>query len=262
MALLEASGIGKNFGDIKVLKDISLTLEQGEALAIIGSSGSGKTTLLRCLNFLERPDTGIIKVNGETMWDAADPATQRESEIRKKRLHFGLVFQNFNLFPQYTALQNVMLAGELLAKESPDYKANKKAIHAQLEQQAQELLAQMGLSARAGHYPHQLSGGQQQRVAIARALATDPEIIYFDEPTSALDPELTGEVLSVMRQLAEEGMTMLVVTHEMGFARNVSSKTVFMENGVVVEQAPSHDFFANPREERTRAFLRKIAHTE
>ena len=146
MALLEASGIGKNFGDTKVLKDISLTLEQGEALAIIGSSGSGKTTLLRCLNFLERPDTGIIKVNGETMWDAADPATQRESEIRKKRLHFGLVFQNFNLFPQYTALQNVMLAGELLAKERPDYRANKKAVHAQLEQQARELLAQMGLS--------------------------------------------------------------------------------------------------------------------
>ena len=149
MALLEASGIGKNFGDTHVLKDISLTLEQGEALAIIGSSGSGKTTLLRCLNFLERPDTGVIKVNGETMWDAADPATQRESEVRKKRLHFGLVFQNFNLFPQYTALQNVMLAGELLAKERPDYKARKKAIHAELEQQAKELLAQMGLSERA-----------------------------------------------------------------------------------------------------------------
>ena len=162
MALLEASGIGKNFEDTKVLKDISLTLEKGEALAIIGSSGSGKTTLLRCLNFLERPDTGVIKVNGETMWDAADPATQRESEIRKKRLHFGLVFQNFNLFPQYTALQNVMLAGELLAKERPDYKANKKAIHAELKAQARELLAQMGLSERANHYPHQLSGGQQQ----------------------------------------------------------------------------------------------------
>ena len=261
MALLEASGIGKNFGETHVLKDISLDLEQGEALAIIGSSGSGKTTLLRCLNFLERPDTGVIKVNGETMWDAADPATQKESEIRKKRLHFGLVFQNFNLFPQYTALQNVMLAGELLAKERPEYQANKKAIHAELEQQARELLAQMGLSERAGHYPHQLSGGQQQRVAIARALASDPEIIYFDEPTSALDPELTGEVLAVMRQLAEEGMTMLVVTHEMGFARNVSSKTVFMENGVVVEQAPSHEFFAHPREERTREFLRKIEHT-
>ena len=226
MALLEASGIGKNFGDTKVLKDISLTLEQGEALAIIGSSGSGKTTLLRCLNFLERPDTGIIKVNGETMWDAADPATQRESEIRKKRLHFGLVFQNFNLFPQYTALQNVMLAGELLAKERPDYKANKKAIHAELEQQAQELLAQMGLSARAGHYPHQLSGGQQQRVAIARALALHPDILCFDEPTSALDPELTGEVLRVLRDLADRKTTMIIVTHEMHFARDVADRII------------------------------------
>ena len=258
MALLEASGIGKNFGDTKVLKDISLTLEQGEALAIIGSSGSGKTTLLRCLNFLERPDTGCIRVNGETMWDAADPATQRESEIRKKRLHFGLVFQNFNLFPQYTALQNVMLAGELLAKERPDYRANKKAMHAQLEQQARELLAQMGLSERADHYPHQLSGGQQQRVAIARAIATDPKIIYFDEPTSALDPELTVEVLAVMRDLAADGMTMLVVTHEMGFARNVSNQVVFMEHGVVVEQGPAKEIFTAPREERTRAFLRLV----
>ena len=247
---------------LHVLNGVDLSVEKGDVVAILGPSGSGKTTLLRCLNFLERPDTGCIRVNGETMWDAADPATQRESEIRKKRLHFGLVFQNFNLFPQYTALQNVMLAGELLAKERPDYRANKKAVHAQLEQQARELLAQMGLSERADHYPHQLSGGQQQRVAIARALAADPEIIYFDEPTSALDPELTGEVLSVMRQLAEEGMTMLVVTHEMGFARNVSSKTVFMENGVVVEQAPSQQFFASPKEERTRAFLRRIAHTE
>ena len=255
MALLEASGIGKNFGDTKVLKDISLTLEQGEALAIIGSSGSGKTTLLRCLNFLERPDTGIIKVNGETMWDAADPATQRESEIRKKRLHFGLVFQNFNLFPQYTALQNVMLAGELLAKERPDYKANKKAIHAELEQQAQELLAQMGLSARAGHYPHQLSGGQQQRVAIARALALHPDILCFDEPTSALDPELTGEVLRVIRSLAEQHMTMIIVTHEMAFARDVADRVIFMDGGVIVEQGPAHDVFENPQAERTKQFL-------
>ena len=212
MALLEASGIGKNFGETHVLKDISLDLEQGEALAIIGSSGSGKTTLLRCLNFLERPDTGVIKVNGETMWDAADPATQKESEIRKKRLHFGLVFQNFNLFPQYTALQNVMLAGELLAKERPEYQANKKVIHAELEQQARELLAQMGLWERAGHYPHQLSGGQQQRVAIARALALHPDILCFDEPTSALDPELTGEVLKVLRDLADRKTTMIIVT--------------------------------------------------
>ena len=257
MALLEASGIGKNFGDTKVLKDISLTLEQGEALAIIGSSGSGKTTLLRCLNFLERPDTGIIKVNGETMWDAADPATQRESEIRKKRLHFGLVFQNFNLFPQYTALQNVMLAGELLAKERPDYKANKKAIHAELEQQAQELLVQMGLSARAGHYPHQLSGGQQQRVAIARALAMKPEIMLFDEPTSALDPELVGEVLNVMLDLAKEGMTMVVVTHEIGFAREVADQIVFMDGGVVVEQG-GPEIIDHPKESRFKDFLQHV----
>ena len=251
MALLEASGIGKNFGETKVLKDISLNLEQGEALAIIGSSGSGKTTLLRCLNFLERPDTGIIKVNGETMWDAADPATQRESEVRKKRLHFGLVFQNFNLFPQYTALQNVMLAGELLAKESPDYKANKKAIHAQLEQQAQELLAQMGLSARAGHYPHQLSGGQQQRVAIARALALNPDILCFDEPTSALDPMLTQEVLSVMRSLAAEKRTMIVVTHEMAFAREVADRVAFMQDGLIAVSGTPDEVF---RDERVRAF--------
>ena len=242
MALLEASGIGKNFGETKVLKDISLNLEQGEALAIIGSSGSGKTTLLRCLNFLERPDTGIIKVNGETMWDAADPATQR-------------VFQNFNLFPQYTALQNVMLAGELLAKESPDYKANKKAIHAQLEQQAQELLAQMGLSARAGHYPHQLSGGQQQRVAIARALALHPDILCFDEPTSALDPELTGEVLKVLRDLADRKTTMIIVTHEMHFARDVADRIMFMDGGVVVEEGPARQLIEHPQEERTKQFL-------
>ena len=239
MALLEASGIGKNFEDTKVLKDISLTLEKGEALAIIGSSGSGKTTLLRCLNFLERPDTGVIKVNGETMWDAADPATQRESEIRKKRLHFGLVFQNFNLFPQYTALQNVMLAGELLAKERPDYKVNKKAIHAELEAQARELLAQMGLSERANHYPHQLSGGQQQRVAIARAL----------------DPELTGEVLRVLRDLADRKTTMIIVTHEMHFARDVADSILFMDGGVVVEEGLAKELIDHPKEERTKQFL-------
>ena len=251
MALLEASGIGKNFEETHVLKDISLTLEKGEALAIIGSSGSGKTTLLRCLNFLERPDTGVIKVNGETMWDAADPATQKESEIRKKRLHFGLVFQNFNLFPQYTALQNVMLAGELLAKERPDYKANKKAIHAELEQQARELLGQMGLSERANHYPHQLSGGQQQRVAIARALA----LLCFDEPTSALDPELTGEVLRVLRDLADRKTTMIIVTHEMHFARDVADRILFMDGGVVVEEGPAKELIDHPKEERTKQFL-------
>ena len=256
MALLEASGIGKNFGETHVLKDISLDLEQGEALAIIGSSGSGKTTLLRCLNFLERPDTGIIKVNGETMWDAADPATQKESEIRKKRLHFGLVFQNFNLFPQYTTLQNVMLAGELLAKERLDYRANKKAVHAQLEQQARELLAQMGLSERADHYPHQLSGGQQQRVAIARALALHPDILCFD---SALDPELTGEVLRVLRELADRKTTMIIVTHEMHFARDVADRILFMDGGVVVEEGPAKQLIDHPREQRTRQFLAHYA---
>ena len=189
------------------------------------------------------------------MWDAADPATQKESEIRKKRLHFGLVFQNFNLFPQYTALQNVMLAGELLAKERPDYKVNKKAIHAELEQQAKELLGQMGLSERANHYPHQLSGGQQQRVAIARALALHPDILCFDEPTSALDPELTGEVLRVLRDLADRKTTMIIVTHEMHFARDVADRILFMDGGVVVEEGPAKELFDHPKEERTKQFL-------
>ena len=259
MAILEVEHINKTFGRTEVLKDISFSLERGQVLSLIGSSGSGKTTLLRCLNFLERPDTGIIKVNGETMWDAADPATQRESEIRKKRLHFGLVFQNFNLFPQYTALQNVMLAGELLAKERPDYRANKKAVHAQLEQQARELLAQMGLSERADHYPHQLSGGQQQRVAIARALALHPDILCFDEPTSALDPELTGEVLRVLRELADRKTTMIIVTHEMHFARDVADRILFMDGGVVVEEGPAKQLIDHPREQRTKQFLAHYA---
>lgn len=255
MALLEVSGISKTFGGTEVLRDISFQLEQGEALAIIGSSGSGKTTLLRCLNFLERPDAGVIQVGGEVMWDASDPAAQNEEEIRKKRLRFGLVFQNFNLFPQYTALQNVMLAGELLAKQRPDYKANRRQIHAQLEDQALALLEEMGLSARAGHYPHQLSGGQQQRVAIARALALHPDILCFDEPTSALDPELTGEVLRVLRKLADRKTTMIIVTHEMHFARDVADRIMFMDGGVVVEQGPARELIEHPKEERTRRFL-------
>ena len=202
MAVLEVHNIEKHFGATKVLEDISFDLEEGQALAIIGSSGSGKTTLLRCLNFLETPDQGRIVVQGKTLFDAADPNTQKESEVRKKRLHFGLVFQSFNLFPQYTALQNVMLAKQLLAQEQPGYKARKKELHAAIEAEARQLLGRMGLAGRANHYPHQLSGGQQQRVAIARALALHPDILCFDEPTSALDPELIGEVLAVMRQLA------------------------------------------------------------
>ena len=259
MPILEVHHIEKHFGATRVLEDISFDLEQGQALAIIGSSGSGKTTLLRCLNFLETPDQGQIVVQGDTLFDADDPATQRESEVRKKRLHFGLVFQNFNLFPQYTALENVMLAGELLAKEQPDYKANKKAIHAQLEAQARDLLAQMGLSERAGHYPHQLSGGQQQRVAIARALALHPDILYFDEPTSALDPELTGEVLRVLRDLADRKTTMIIVTHEMHFARDVADRILFMDGGVVVEEGPARQLIDHPQEERTKQFLAHYA---
>ena len=230
MAILEVEHLSKTFERTEVLKDINFSLEKGQVVSLIGSSGSGKTTCLRCLNFLERPDTGIIRVNGETLFDADDPVNTRESAIRKKRLHFGLVFQSFNLFPQYTALGNVMLASELLAKERPDYKENKKAIHEEIEQKAQVLLEQMGLEDRMNNYPHQLSGGQCQRVAIARALALKPDILCFDEPTSALDPELTGEVLKVIRELAEQRTTMIIVTHEMAFARDVSNHVIFMRS--------------------------------
>ena len=249
MVILEVHDIEKHFGATHVLEDISFSLEQGQALAIIGSSGSGKTTLLRCLNFLETPDRGRILVNGETLFDAGDPATQLESEIRKKRLHFGLVFQNFNLFPQYTALQNVTLARELLAKE----RGGESKEH--ILEAGKKLLAQMGLADRESHYPHQLSGGQQQRVAIARALALQPDILCFDEPTSALDPELTGEVLRVIRGLAEQKTTMIIVTHEMAFARDVADQVIFMDGGVIVEQGDPRQVIDHPREERTRQFL-------
>ena len=249
MSVLEVKNIEKHFGDTRVLKDISFTLEKGQAMSIIGSSGSGKTTLLRCLNFLEKPDGGSISVNGEMLFDAADPATQLEKEIRRKRLHFGLVFQNFNLFPQYTALQNVTLARELMARE------NGGESRESILKAGKELLAQMGLADRADHYPHQLSGGQQQRVAIARALALHPDILCFDEPTSALDPELTGEVLRVIRNLAEQHTTMIIVTHEMAFARDVADQLIFMDGGVIVEQGDPHQVIDHPREERTRHFL-------
>ncbi len=257
MAVLQVQNIEKHFGRVQVLKDISFDLEQGQTLAIIGSSGSGKTTLLRCLNFLETPDGGKISVRGETLFDAADPATQKEKEVRKKRLHFGMVFQSFNLFPQYTALKNVMLAPELLAKSNPDY--NKKTSSEELEAQARKLLQQMGLADRADHYPHQLSGGQQQRVAIARALAMKPDIMCFDEPTSALDPELTGEVLKVIRGLAEQKTTMIIVTHEMAFARDVADQVIFMDQGVIVEQGSAREVIENPKEERTRKFLSRYS---
>ena len=259
MSMLEVQHIGKSFGATEVLKDISFSLEQGQALAIIGSSGSGKTTLLRCLNFLETPDQGRILVEGKPIFDAANPETQKESEVRKKRLHFGLVFQSFNLFPQYTALENVTLAGKLLAKEREDYKANKKQIFSEIEEHGKALLAQMGLSDRAEHYPHQLSGGQQQRVAIARALALKPDILCFDEPTSALDPELTGEVLKVIRGLAEQKTTMVIVTHEMAFARDVANRVIFMDAGTIVEEGDARQVIENPQEERTRQFLSRYS---
>ena len=259
MSILEVHHIEKHFGATRVLEDISFDLEQGQALAIIGSSGSGKTTLLRCLNFLEKPDKGTISVAGNLIFDAADPATQRESEVRKKRLHFGLVFQSFNLFPQYTALKNVTLARELLAQEQPGFKENKKKILEEIQADGRELLAKMGLSERADHYPSQLSGGQQQRVAIARALALRPDILCFDEPTSALDPELTGEVLRVIRELAEQRTTMIIVTHEMAFARDVADQVIFMDGGVIVEQGDARQVIEHPREERTRQFLSRYA---
>ncbi len=257
MPVLAVQGIEKHFGATDVLKNISFSLEKGESIAIIGSSGSGKTTLLRCLNFLERPNGGRILVDGELLFDAKDPATQREKEIRKKRLHFGLVFQSFNLFPQYTALDNVALAERLLAKGRPGYE--KRKVYRETAEHARALLEQMGLGERAEHYPHQLSGGQQQRVAIARALALRPDILCFDEPTSALDPELTGEVLKVIRGLAEQKTTMIIVTHEMAFARDVADRVIFMDEGLIVEQGPARQVIEHPAEERTKQFLSRYA---
>lgn len=255
MAILEVKNLKKSFGELEVLKGIDFSLEKGDVMAVIGSSGNGKTTLLRCINFLETPNEGEIIVNGETLFDASQKENASESDIRKKRLHFGLVFQNFNLFPQYTVLGNVMLAKELLEKERPDYKQNKKQIKEEIEAEAKELLAEVGLSDKLDFYPHQLSGGQQQRVAIARALALKPDILCFDEPTSALDPELTGEVLKVIKSLADSNMTMIVVTHEMSFAKDVANKIIFMDEGKILEEGSPEDIFENPKHERVREFI-------
>jgi polar amino acid transport system ATP-binding protein len=249
MAVLEVKGIKKNFDDLQVLKGIDFSLEKGEALALIGASGSGKTTLLRCLNFLETPTSGQIYVNEKLIYDASNPAMLSEREIRKNRLHFGLVFQSFNLFPQYTALENVCLAPKLALKEKNAEELQK------ITETGEELLERMGLKDRMGNYPHQLSGGQQQRVAIARALALKPDILCFDEPTSALDPELTGEVLKVIRNLAEQHTTMIIVTHEMTFARDVSDRVIFMDGGRIEEQGTPDEVFGHPKSERTKRFL-------
>ena len=246
MPVLEVKNIKKSFGKTKVLKDVSFSLEKGQVLVIIGSSGSGKTTLLRCLNFLETPDEGEIWVDGKLLFAPGQKLS--DEQLRENRLHFGLVFQNFNLFPQYNVLQNVTLAPKLLKKGTPQ----------QLEEQGKALLEQEGLSDKLKSYPYQLSGGQQQRVAIARALAMGPEVLCFDEPTSALDPEMVGEVLTVMQSLAQEGMTMLVVTHEMAFARDVSNHVVFMSQGVICEEGSPEDVFGNPQKQETKDFLSRF----
>ena len=264
MSLLNVENIRKSYGKTEVLKDISFSLEKGEVLAIIGSSGSGKTTLLRCLNFLETPGNGKISVNDKVLFDSNDSSAKSDSEIRKRRLHFGLVFQSFNLFPQYTVIENIMLAPKLAAKEqikqTGEYMGAKsyKEAHEIIKSNAQSLLERVGLSEKSESYPCNLSGGQQQRVAIARALALNPDVLCFDEPTSALDPELTGEVLNVIRSLKTSDSTMIVVTHEIEFARDVADKIIFMADGVIAEEGTPEQVINNPQNPRTQAFLSRF----
>ncbi len=248
MSILEVSHLSKSYGTTTVLRDISFSLEVGQTLSLIGPSGGGKTTLLRCLVSLEIATSGTVTVNGERVFDGAVQQTADEADLFRRRRHFGLVFQNFNLFPQYTALENVTLARLLNAEKNHENKE-------EIIEHGRELLRMIGLEARANFYPHELSGGQQQRVAIARALAMEPSILCFDEPTSALDPELTGEVLRVIRELAKERTTMIIVTHEMSFARDVSDQIVFMDGGLIVEKGTPEEVFGHPKEERTKAFL-------
>ena len=245
--ILEVKNLKKNFGKTEVLKGVGFSLEKGEVLAIIGSSGGGKTTLLRCINFLEFADGGQILVNGNTIFDADDKRKQSEAEIRKNRLHFGLVFQQFNLFPQYSVLKNVTLAPTLLGIDTAE----------NITARATELIKRVGLADKMNSYPCELSGGQQQRVAIARALALDPDILCFDEQTSALDPELTGEVLRVIKSLKEQDRTMLIVTHEMEFAKNVADKIMFIADGLIEEYGTPEQVFNSPKSPKTKAFLSK-----
>ena len=259
MAILEVTNLTKSFGKTKVLKGISFQLEKGNVLSVIGSSGSGKTTLLRCINFLETADGGKIVVDGDTIFDSESDVKLSKKQQLEKQLKIGLVFQDFNLFPQYNVLDNVTLALKIRAKERPDFKKNKKQIYAEIEQKALALLKKMGLSDKVKNYPCELSGGQKQSVSIARAMALEPKILFFDEPTSALDPELTGEILKVIRELAEEHMTMVIVTHEMTFAREVSDYIVFMDDGIIAEEGKAEEVIGNPKTERLKAFLSKIS---
>ncbi len=258
MAILEVTNLHKSFGKTQVLKGLNFTLEEGKVLSVIGSSGSGKTTLLRCINSLETADKGKIVVNGRTVFDSDNMHKISAKERRKNQLSVGLVFQSFNLFPQYNALENVTLACRLHAKERDDYKHNKKQIFEEIDRKAIALLERVGLGDKLQNYPCELSGGQQQRLSIARALALDPDILFFDEPTSALDPELTGEILKVIRELAQMHMTMVIVTHEMRFARDVSDHIIFMDGGNIVEEGDAHQVIDNPRNERTKAFLSRL----
>ncbi len=257
MSILEVKDLKKSFGKTRVLKGVSFNLEEGEVLSIIGSSGSGKTTILRCINQLETADSGYIAVDGEIFFDGTQKK-ENAAEKRKRQLLIGLVFQDFHLFPQYNVLKNVTLAAELLAKEREDYKHNKKQIHDEIIEKAKEILNKVGLSDKLENYPCELSGGQKQRVSIARALMLEPKVLFFDEPTSALDPELTGEILKVIKDLAEEKTTMVIVTHEMSFAKAVSTKVIFMDDGVIAEEGTPEEVFDNPKSERTRAFISKF----
>ena len=257
MSILEVKELKKSFGKTEVLKGVSFDLNEGEVLSIIGSSGSGKTTILRCINQLETADSGFISVDGEIFFDGT-AKKESAADRRKKQMLVGLVFQDFHLFPQYNVLDNVTLAAKLLAKEREDYKANRKEILAEIEAKAKELLEKVGLSEKLQNYPCELSGGQKQRVSIARALIMNPRILFFDEPTSALDPELTGEILKVIKSLAEEKMTMVIVTHEMSFAKAVSTKVIFMDNGVIEEEGTPEEVFDNPKSHRTKEFISKF----
>lgn len=255
MSILEVKDLTKSFGSTKVLKGISFSLEEGKVLSIIGSSGSGKTTLLRCINGLETATAGKITVNEKVVFDSNITDKKELKALKHNQQNIGLVFQQFNLFPQYTALGNVTLAMKLAAKKRPDYKHNKKAILEEIDATAKKFLDKVGLSDKLNNYPCELSGGQQQRVSIARALAMNPQILFFDEPTSALDPELTGEILKTIRQLAEDNMTMVIVTHEMNFAKDVSDEVIFMDDGVIAEHGTPEEVLVNPKNPRTRAFL-------